>query len=168
VVAALAAAGVFVTNTIAGYWGSAYSRQEHVMERLQAALPADPSNTTVLLDRICPEIGPGIIFLGHYDLAGALRTSYRDTTIRAGVMTDDIDARPSALEIGTTWLGAREAQRYPYRRRLVVYDWRRGSITRVPDMGAARAYLAETPRIACPPRRGFAWGIRTSRWVPFA
>jgi hypothetical protein len=168
VVATLAGIGVFVTNTIAGYWGSAYSRQKNVMERLQAALPRDPANTTVLLDRLCPEIGPGIIFLGHYDLAGALRTVYRSRTIRADVMTQDIEAARSALVIKTTWLDVTETRTYPYRRRLLVYDWRRASITRLPDVRAARAYLAERPRIACPPRRGFAWGIRTSRWLPFA
>jgi hypothetical protein len=168
VVAALAGAGVFVTNTIAGYWGSAYSRQKDVMERLQVALPRDPANTTVLLDRLCPEIGPGIIFLGHYDLAGALSTAYRNTTISADVMTQDIEAAPSALVIRTTWLGVTDTRSYPYRERLVVYDWRRASVTRLPDVGAARAYLAERPRIMCPPRRGFAWGIRTSRWIPFA
>jgi hypothetical protein len=167
-VALLAGVGVFVTNTLADYWGSAYSRQKDVIARLEVALPQDPSHTTVLLDRICPEIGPGIIFLGHYDLAGALRTAYRDTTLDAGVMTDDITAGRSALVIGTTWLGARETRSYPYRRRLLVYDWRRAAITRLPDADAARTYLAERPRVTCPPRRGFVWGLRTSRWIPFA
>ena len=58
-VAALATAGVIVTNTIASYWESAYTRQQEVMARLERALPQDPSDTIVLLDRICPEIGPG-------------------------------------------------------------------------------------------------------------
>ena len=167
-VAALAGVGVFVTNTLAGYWGSAYSRQKEVIERLERALPQDPSRTTVLLDRICPEIGPGIIFLGHYDLEGALRTAYRNTTINAAVMTDDITARRSALVIGTTWLGVRDARSYPYGQRVLVYDWRRAAITRLPDAEAARRYLAQVPRISCPPRRGFVWGTRPSRWNPFA
>jgi hypothetical protein len=165
-VAALAGAGVFVTNTIAGYWGSAYSRQKDVLGRLEGALPQDPSHTTVLLDRICPEIGPGIIFLGHYDLAGALRTAYLDTSLKADVMTDDVTAGRSALVIRTTWLGVTDARSYPYRQRLLIYDWRRAAMTRLPDAAAARTYLAETPRISCPPRRGFAWGVRTSRWIP--
>lgn len=166
-IAGLAAAGVLVTNTIAGYWGSAYSRQQDVMERLERALPQDPSHSTLLLDQICPEIGPGIIFLGHYDLAGALRTKYRDTTIEAAVMTDDVNAASSGVVIGTTWVGVTERRVYPYERGLLVYDWRRDSLTRLPDQDAARNYLSETPRIVCPPPRSFAWGIRTSRWVPF-
>ncbi|MBA3432478.1 MAG: hypothetical protein H0U08_00120 [Actinobacteria bacterium] len=165
-VAGLAAAGVLVTNTIAGYWESAYARQQDVMERLERVLPQDPSNTIVLLDRICPEIGPGIIFLGHYDLAGALRTKYRDTTIAADVMTADVQAANSAVVIGTTWVGVTERRVYPYKRRLLVYDWRRDSLVRLPDQDAARDYLRRTPRIACPPPRSFAWGIRTSRWIP--
>lgn len=166
-IAGLAAAGILVTNTVAGYWESAYARQQDVMERLERALPQDPSNTIVLLDQICPEIGPGIIFLGHYDLAGALRTKYRDTSIEAAVMTDDVDAARSGVVIGTTWVSVTERLVYPYARGLVVYDWRRDSLTRLPDQDAARDYLRRTPRIACPPPRSFAWGIRTSRWVPF-
>ena len=166
-IATLAGAGVFVTNTLASYWGSAHSRQQEVLHRLQAALPPQPTRTTVLLDGICPEIGPGIIFLGHYDLAGALRTIYRDTTIAAGVMTDDVSAGPAAFIIRTTWLGATDTHGYPYQR-LLVYDWKRGALTPLPHARAARRYLAETPRLSCPARRGFTWGIHSSRWVPFA
>jgi hypothetical protein len=166
-VAALAAAGLVVTNTIAGYWADAYTRQGEVMKRLEHALPDDPSDTIVLLDGICPEIGPGIVFLAHYDLAGALRTQYHDTSIEAAVMTDDVDAAPAGVIIGTTWVGVTERLRYPYEKRIVVYDWRRDSLTRLPDQEAARRYLETTPRIECPPPRSFAWGIRTSRWVPF-
>jgi hypothetical protein len=166
-VAGLAAAGIFVTNTIAGYWVSAYTRQGEVMQRLERALPDDPSHTVVLLDGICPEIGPGVIFLAHYDLAGALRTKYRDTSIEAAVMTDDVDAAPSGVIIGTTWVGVTERLRYPYEKGIVVYDWRRDSLTPLPDQDAARFYLSRTPRPGCPAPRSFAWGIHTSRWVPF-
>jgi hypothetical protein len=167
-VSALAAAGVLVTSTIAGYWGSAYSRQLDVMERLERALPSDPSETTVLLDGICPEIGPGIIFLGHYDLAGALRTRYRDDSIKAAVMTGKVTATDSGVEIATTWVGVTERMIYPYASGLLVYDWRRDSLDRLPDRDAAREYLARAPRMDCPPPRSFVWGIHTSRWVPFA
>ena len=168
VVAALAGTGVFVTNTIAGYWGSAYSRQKDVVERLEQTLPPNPAHRTVLLDGICPEIGPGIIFLGHYDLAGALSTVYRDTTIKADVMTDDVDAARSALVINTTWLGVTDTRSYPYGERLLVFDWHSKSLTPIANADAARSYLMRTPRLDCPPRRGFTWGFRTSRWVPFA
>lgn len=167
-IAGLAAAGVLVTSTTAGYWSSAYSSQLEVMGKLERALPLDPSNTTVLLDGICPEIGPGIIFLGHYDLAGALRTKYRDTSIKAAVMTDDVRPTRHGVEIATTWVGITERMLYPYGRGLLVYDWRRDSLVPLPDPRAAREYLAESPRLDCPPPRSFVWGIRTSRWAPFA
>ena len=167
-VAALVGAGVFVTSTIAGYWGSAYSRQEGVMKDLRQLLPPNPAHTTVLLDGICPEIGPGIIFLGNYDLAGALSTVYRDTTIDADVMTDGVDAARSAFVINTTWLGVTETRSYPYGERLLVFDWRSRSLTPITSADAARSYLMRKPRLDCPPRRGFTWGLRTSRWIPFA
>lgn len=167
-IAAVVMAGVLVTNTIADFWGSAYSRQKEVLERLEQALPRDPSGTTLLLDGMCPEVGPGIIFLGDYDLAGAIRTHYRDTTIGAAMMTDDVDPDRMGLVIGTTWLGVTQRRLYSYQTRLLVYDWRRASVTHLKDADAARAYLMRTPRISCPPRRSFTWGIHTSRWMPLA
>ena len=82
-------------------------------------------------------------------------------------MTDDVEAAHSGVVIGTTWVGVTERLLYPYEKGLVVYDWRFDSLTRLPDRDAARDYLRRTPRIACPPPRSFAWGIRPSRWIPF-
>jgi hypothetical protein len=168
-VAVLAATGTLITNTLADYWTAASSRQDEVVTRLTEALPARLSNTTVVLDGVCPEIGPGVVFAAPYDLGETLSVRYHDPTIQGPVATAVVAAEPSGLAISTVLFGKTQTPHvYPYRPRLLVYDWSRGSTTLLRDASAARRYLAATPRPSCPALRSFVWGIHTSRFVPFA
>lgn len=165
-IAALASAGALITSTIAGYWESAYGRQQEVMAQLATALPPNPSGWTVLLDGVCPEIGPGVVYYGTYDLEAALQTTYRDRSIRGTLLTDDVLATDTGLDVGTTWLQT-DRRVFRYGPGVFAFDSVRGSLRPMPDRQAALDYLGETPRTRCPPRRGFAWGVRTGRWIPF-
>jgi hypothetical protein len=165
-IAGLASAGALITSTIAGYWESAYSRQQQVMAQLRSALPPDPSGSTVLLDGVCPEIGPGVVYYGTYDFEAALQTRYRDRSIRGTLLTDDVRATRAGVDIGTTWLRT-ERRLFRYGQEMLAFDSVRDSLRPILDRQGALDYLGETPRIHCPPRRGFAWGVRTGRWVPF-
>jgi hypothetical protein len=166
--ALLAATGTLITSTLADYWVAASARQDEVVPRLIGALPAKLPNATVVLDGVCPEIGPGVVFAAPHDLAGVLRSHYQDPTIRANVATTGVVGVESrglvisaVLPWGTIPLFS------PFRPHLFVYDWPRGSTVLLRDAAAARRYLAATPRLSCPPLRSFVWGIRTSRFVPF-
>ena len=167
-VALLAGTGTLVTNTLADYWIAASTRQDEIVAKLSDALPAKLTGATVVLDGVCPEVGPGVVFAAPYDLTGALRTHYRDRTIRAPVATAVVAAGSRSLVISTVIFGGTTPHDYPYRPRLLVYDWPRGSTSLLRNAAAARQYLARTPRLSCPPLRSFAWGIHTSRFVPFA
>jgi hypothetical protein len=122
----------------------------------------------VVLDGVCPEIGPGVVFAAPYDLAEVLRSHYRDPTIRAPVATTVVGVEPRGLVISTVLFGRTTPHFYPFRPHLLVYNWTRGSTVVLRDAGAARRYLAATPRLSCPALRSFVWGIPTSRFVPFA
>jgi hypothetical protein len=166
--ALVAATGTLITSTLADYWVAASARQDEVLPRLISALPANIHNATVVLDGVCPEIGPGVVFAAPHDLAGALRSHYQDPTIRANVATTGvvgIESRGLVISAVLPWRTI--PLFYPFRSRLFVYDWPRGSSVVLHDAAAARRYLAATPRPSCPPLRSFAWGIRTSRFVPF-
>jgi len=86
-VALLATTGTFITSTLADYWVAANHRQREVVAGLIDALPAKLTNATVVLDGVCPEIGPGGVFAASYDLTGELQARYHDPTIRAPVAT---------------------------------------------------------------------------------
>jgi hypothetical protein len=167
-VAVLSAVGILVTNTLATFWASAYDRQKQVLGRLHSALPSEKSDSTVVVDGVCPEVGPGVVFAAHYDLAGALKTAYRDRTLDGLFTTPTVRVGRDGVTISTRLFEQIEPHFYPYRRRLILYDWRRGTSHRLTGPAQARRYLAATPRLSCPPLRSFVWGIHTSRWVPFA
>jgi hypothetical protein len=166
--AALAATGTLITATLADYWVAASNRQEEVVTRLRSALPAKLTNTRVVLDGVCPEIGPGVVFTASYDLEGALRIRYGDPTIRAPVATQAVEARPTAFVISTVLFGNLNPHVYPYGSRLLIFDWRTGELITLRDAVVARRYLEAHPRPPCPNLRSFAWGIETSRYMPFA
>ena len=166
--ALLAATGTLINSTLADYWVSASARQDEVVPGLIRALPTKLQNATVVLDGVCPEIGPGVVFAAPHDLAGFLRRHYQDPTIRANVATTG----PVGVESGDLVISAALPWRttslsYPFGAHLFVYDWPRRSIVVLRDATAARRYLEATPRPSCPPLRSFAWGIHTSRFVPF-
>jgi hypothetical protein len=166
--ALLAATGTLITSTLADYWVAASARQDEVVPRLIRALPAKLQNATVVLDGVCPEIGPGVVFAAPHDLAGVLRSHYKDPTIRANVATTGVVGVESRGLVITAVLPWRARPLfYPFRPRVFVYDWPGRSSVLLRDAAAARRYLAATPRPSCPPLRSFAWGIRTSRFVPF-
>jgi hypothetical protein len=166
--ALLAVTGTLITSTLADYWVAASTRQREVVTKLTDALPAKLTNATVVLDGVCPEIGPGVVFAAPYDLAEVLRIRYHDPTIRATVRTTVVAADPRGLVIYTVLFGRTTPHFYPFQPRLLVYDWLRGSTVVLRDAAAARRYLTRTPRLSCPLLRSFNWGIRTSRFVPFA
>jgi hypothetical protein len=166
--ALLAATGTLITSTLADYWVAASARQDEVVPRLIRALPAKLQNSTVVLDGVCPEIGPGVVFAGAHDLTGFLRSQYQDPTIQANVATTGVvgvESRGLVISAVLPW--GTIPLFHPFRPHLFVYDWPRESTVLLRDAAAARRYLAATPRLSCPPLRSFVWGIRTSRFAPF-
>jgi hypothetical protein len=168
--AIVAATGTLVTGTLADDWVAANTKQQLVLARLDAVLHGRAANATVVLDGVCPEIGPGIVFAAGYDLADALRARRGEFVgiHEAPVATKVMAARPRGLVISTFLFGTLRPHLYPYRPLLVVYDWRRATLVRLANEADARAYLASTPRPSCPDLRSFNWGIHKSRFVPFA
>jgi hypothetical protein len=148
-VATTCAAGCIVTNALALDWGTASSRQEQVLASIRAHVAAAlVAGNAVLLDGVCPYVGPGIVFESNWDLAGALEVAFDDPRTRADVTTSIM--RVGAAGISTTLYGTHRAQ-YRYEDGIVVFDEPSGTLIPVPDEAAARAWLAARRAPACPP-----------------
>jgi hypothetical protein len=166
-VALLAAVGIFITTTIASYWQEAADRQRDVLSGLRAALPEHPAPMTILLDGSCPEVGPGIVFDVHYDLGGALQTIYRDRALQGVEMPSVVSLESRGIVLTTHVYNLVGSRLYPYDRRLVVFDSRRRKLYSLANFRQAQAYFASRQPLNCPPLRSFAWGLKTSRYLPF-
>jgi hypothetical protein len=138
-VAAAAGTGVLIVGTIGTFWVEAYRQEQRVLHEIRAAFPALPPGTTLILDGVCPYVGPAVVFDSSWDLAGALRLIYRDYTLRADVVTPNLHVEENGLK--TSLYGGGLVEEYPYRG-LVLYHARLRQQFVLPDADAARQYFA--------------------------
>jgi hypothetical protein len=145
------AASVLITGTLAEFWKQAYVDERTILAQVRADLAALPGPSTVILDGTCPYRGPAIVFESNWDLAGALRLTLGDPTVRADVATS-LAVSPGGLTTslyGTTY-------EYAFAETLVVYDYRRRLLTPISDRDAAARFFAMrdfVPGRDCPPGR---------------
>jgi hypothetical protein len=144
-------AAFLITMSLERFWVTAYAQERQILDRVRQSLPTLAPKTTLLLDGFCPYVGPAIVFEAPWDLKGALWVRYRDTTIRADVVSPNLRVEPDAIV--TRIYG--EDSRYPYQG-LIVFNARLGSTYPLADAESARAYLAQhNPDLSsgCPPGR---------------
>ena len=143
-----AASGFLSVNAIAGYWIEAYHVEQRVLADIRQRFPALPPDSSLILDGVCPYVGPAIVFEAHWDLAGALQLIYRDATLKANVVTPRMRIEADALSF-TLY---NRPTRYPYSPRLLVYDARSGEAQPLPDRDTAERWLGKSLRAwSCPP-----------------
>ncbi len=96
-----------------------------------------PPQSILILDGVCPYLGPGIVFEANWDLAGALEILYRDPTLQANVVTPSLRLGDKGVSV---WLYDTETY-YPYGERLLLYDFRRKATYRFDNVEKARSYF---------------------------
>jgi hypothetical protein len=155
-VALLCTSGFAINNTVASFWIDSYRQQQEILADIRQQFPTLPAASTLILDGVCPYLGPAIIFESSWDLAGALMTFYRDRTLRADVVTPNLKVEEDRL---STMLYGGMYSHYPYNEKLFVYHIGRKTTHYLTDVQAARRYFQTfNPDFDndCPPsREGF-------------
>ncbi|MBA3736238.1 MAG: hypothetical protein H0W90_13775 [Actinobacteria bacterium] len=163
-VGCIVATGVLIIATLGSFWTSAAKEQHAIVSSLQRTAPSLPLSSTVVLDSVCPEIGPAVVFADQWDLRGALALAYHDPSLAADAATEDLRAGSRRLELEMTFLGGRSTRTYAYDPHLFVYDFPRRTLHVLRDQSEAAGYVSsERPSFKCPPQRSFAWGFDPSR-----
>jgi hypothetical protein len=163
-VGCIVAAGVLIIGTLGSFWTSAGNKQHAIVSSIQRTAPSLPPSSTVVLDGVCPEIGPAVVFADQWDLRGALALAYHDPSLSADAATEALRAGSRRLELEMTFLDSRSTRTYAYGPHLYVYDFPRRTLHVLRDgTEAARYVSAERPSFNCSPQRGFAWGFDPSR-----
>ncbi len=147
-VSVLCVSSFLILNVVAAYWTKAYGAQQEIIATLAQEFPSLPDNTALVLDGVCPYLGPGIVFEGSFDMEGMLRTLYRNHTIRGDIATPKLEVRADGLH---TLLYDLESH-YPYGYDLIVYNVRKRTKTRLVDFQTARSYFSGWSP-GCPPGR---------------
>ena len=154
--AGVAGCGFLIVNTLAQAWVDAYRIERRTLADIQQRLPSMPPRSTLILDGVCPYVGPAIVFESNWDLAGALQVVYHDETLAADVVTPRLVVGAEGL---TTRIYGR-ATTYPYGTALFVFVAGRGDVVPLPDAAAARAYFAGSAHARSCPAGMEGMGVR--------
>jgi len=135
-IAAICAGSFIIINTLASFWAQASQQQQHILASIQTQFPSMPKNSTLILDGVCPYIGPAVVFESEWDLKGALQTIYRDPTLRADIVTPRLSVTKQGIntEIYTF------PSQYPYKN-LFIYNMHNKSVYPIPDAQTAQLYF---------------------------
>lgn len=133
----LCGCGIAVTATEGSYWRMASQKQGDVLADIRSHFAVLPSGTILLLDGVCPYIGPGIVFECDWDVSGALQILYHDPTVGGDVITPRVAIRPDRL---VTFIYGEERS-YNYSENLLVYHVGRHLACQLKDSRTAQACL---------------------------
>lgn len=139
VIATTCAVGLLIINTVATFWIAAGDRQQEVLSALRERAPRLPPGTNLLLDGVCPYVGPAPVFETWWDLTGALRILYGDPTLVGDVVTTRLSLREDGAY--TRMYGEPHGP-YPYEQ-LVVFNVARQSLEPLGGPFAARRYFGD-------------------------
>lgn len=137
--ALLISSNIVINSTLAGFWVEAYRKEQNVLADIRNHFTTFPAGTTILLDGTCPYKGPAVVFESNWDLAGALQATYHEPTIRADMVTPNLEVVEKG--ISTTLYGSLKSF-YPYNDKLLVYDLQNDEAHRLPGPSSARQYFA--------------------------
>jgi hypothetical protein len=131
----LCAASFLVIQTLASFWVESYRKQKEVLADIRRQFPG-LSATTLVLDGVCPYAGPAIVFESDWDLAGALKVLYQDSTLQAFVVTSNLRIKEDGLYPSIYGMETR----YPYHN-MLIYNLKQKITYAVSTAGRARSYF---------------------------
>jgi hypothetical protein len=150
-ITSLCVSGFVINTAISTYWIAAWPRQLEVLGDIRRALPQLPSHAIVLLDGVCPYLGPAIVFESSWDLRGALQVVYHDPSLQADVTTGRFSIGPDSVSTGIYNVSSS----YRYGEDLFVFNGEENTAVRLAHAEIAHAVLGG--RTGCPkgiPGRG--------------
>lgn len=150
-VALLSASGSLVTSAVAGFWEAAARQQQVHIAAIRQQLPTLPPGATLLLDGICPFVGPAPVLATDWDMTGMLRLAYPDQSLSGDVVKPNTQVTGEGVrtQLFDDWVNV-----HPYGERLMVFHAVTGDVVTLDGEDAARRYFADISvpsRPACPP-----------------
>ena len=145
VVAILGAVGFVRIAEIENYWAAAPRLQQRVLSSARVDLRDLPSNSTVILDGVCPYYGPAVVFEAPWDVGGAL-------TLALGrpMNGDAVSPRMALTRTGLRTSIYKGPSFYPYGQSLYAYAWATHELVRLDSRVAAQRYFRDREPRHCP------------------
>jgi hypothetical protein len=141
------ASGFLILDTIGNFWRAAHIRQQQLLADVRGPISSLPRDSTLLLDGICPYVGPAIVFENSWDFDGAVKMIARDPSLVGNVIRPRVEISTDTLVL----CGFSECtHRYE---RLFVYNAAEHQLRRLANADEARQYFRDhDPRLrnGCP------------------
>ena len=128
--------GFLIINTLASFWVDAYQQGQVILSDIRQQFPVIPKGSTLILDNVCPYVGPGIVFESQWDLKGALQTIYRDPEIHADIVTPRLKITGQGINTQIYTFPAR----YSYKN-LFIYNFKTKTTHPITNAASARSYF---------------------------
>jgi hypothetical protein len=138
ITATLYAICVFVNASLAAFWVEAYRSQVDVIAAIKREYPEFPGPGSLIIDGVCPYVGPAVVFESAWDLKGALWVLYGQQGLDAAIITPRMTVTDGGLVV-SLYYGYHRTE-YPYEQ-MTIFNVRRGLRVAVRDVTDVRRYL---------------------------
>jgi hypothetical protein len=135
---ALYAVCVFMNASVGALWVDAYRRAVDVIAAIKREYPEFPGPGSLIIDGVCPYVGPAVVFESSWDLRGALWILYGQQRLNAAIITPSMTVTDGGLVVSTHYGYYRDE--YPYEQ-MTIFNVRRGLRVAVRDVTDVRRYL---------------------------
>ncbi len=149
-IAAMALLAALRIADIGGHWAAAATRQQQILAAAKTDLAGVPAGSTVVIDGVCPYVGPAPVFETIWDAGGALSITL-GRKLEGDIVSDLLARKPTALV--STIYG--EDNVHPYGPQLILYNPVRHWVVPLPDAAAASRYFARDHRFDAPCPRSY-------------
>ncbi|GGK56455.1 hypothetical protein ACD591_14820 [Rufibacter glacialis] len=136
-VAGIAFCGFIINCTIATFYHQAFPVQLKVLTDLRTAVPSLSNNSVVLIDGVCPYVGPAPVLECHWDVTGILRIFYDLENVQGDFRNKNF--RHNSQGVTTSIYG--EERFYPYHENLIIYNHQTNQKTVLKNATVAEAYF---------------------------
>jgi hypothetical protein len=143
-IAVVSAAAFARLSMIEHYWAEAPILQQRVLTAARGDLQSLPTNSTVILDSVCPYFGPAVVFETSWDVGGALTLA-----LNRPLAGDAVSSRMSVTAKGLQTSIYKEPSFYPYGPGLYIYSPSTHQVVQLRDAATAARYFAHRPPTSC-------------------
>ena len=137
-VSLLCASASIVTGTVAEQWVRAARAQDALVDVIRARVPDLAPGSTLLVDGLCPYVGPAPVFATSWDMSGMLQLVYEEADLRGDVLKPNSVVTPAGVR---TMLFDDVINVYPFEHDLFVLHARTGEVAALPTEAAAHAWF---------------------------
>ena len=129
--------GYIINCTISHFYIDSYVQELAVLKSIYLDIPNISNNNTIILDGVCPYVGPVPVFDCSWDLSGALALHYKKT-IKADVRTRRLSYNLKGI---VTYVYGMKSF-YPYNKDLFVYNFKDKKTYFLNDFEKANTYFS--------------------------